>query len=180
MTPVPFSLCAYGLMPNHYHLLTPTAYRGTISAMFGRPAASPFAGLRQGLVLGGAALWDKAVRLLEDSKGRDELRWRRRRGGRRSCPGRSAGRIVSRTVAFSCGFDRGWPGQVRRSWPRVMATRTPAACTARRSAWSNERRKTRPWLAHWRNIDGVCQLSRVDPESAPPAPIPRSHLPAPI
>ena len=48
--------------------------------MFGRPAASPFAGLRQGLVLGGAALWDKAVRLLEDSKGQDELRWRRRAG----------------------------------------------------------------------------------------------------
>jgi len=55
-------------------------YRERIDSMFGEPVASPFAGLRGGLVLGGEALWDKARGLIERAadSGDEEVRWRRR------------------------------------------------------------------------------------------------------
>ena len=53
-------------------------YRRQIAAMFGQAVESPLADLRGGLVLGGDALWQKALRLIEQFNSREQLSWRRR------------------------------------------------------------------------------------------------------
>jgi len=54
------------------------AYRQEMGSFFGRPIASPWDGLRAGLVLGGAALWDKVRDLMDKKNGAEEARWRER------------------------------------------------------------------------------------------------------
>jgi putative transposase len=53
----------------------PAVYRRQIAQAFGKPAASPWDGLRGGLVLGGERLWRRVKRLLSDKGGQDERRW---------------------------------------------------------------------------------------------------------
>lgn len=53
-------------------------YRRQIEQMFGQVVRSPWEGLRQGLVLGGEALWSKARELLSHREGQEEIRWQRR------------------------------------------------------------------------------------------------------
>jgi hypothetical protein len=55
-----------------------TEYRRQIDIMFGQVVRSPWEDLRHGLVLGGDAFWEKARGLIAESKGDEEIRWRRR------------------------------------------------------------------------------------------------------
>lgn len=55
-------------------------YKRHISSCFGEVVRSPFEQVRGGLVLGGAALWEKVRRLLEGSDSDTEIRWQQRRG----------------------------------------------------------------------------------------------------
>jgi putative transposase len=52
-------------------------YRRQIEQMFGQVVPSPWEDLRQGLVLGGEALWAKARKLLSGREGQEEIRWQR-------------------------------------------------------------------------------------------------------
>ena len=52
-----------------------TAYRQETASFFGRPIASPWDDLRGGLVLGGAALWEKVRDLMDKKQGAEEIRW---------------------------------------------------------------------------------------------------------
>ena len=54
------------------------AYRRQISACFGEMVADPFDDLRDGVVLGSEALWQKARFLLSGSKGQEEIKWQQR------------------------------------------------------------------------------------------------------
>ena len=49
-----------------------------VRAAFGKALETPWDALRGGLVLGGAALWEKAKRLMEGKPGGEELRWTQR------------------------------------------------------------------------------------------------------
>lgn len=53
-------------------------YRRQVDQMFGQVIRSPWEDLRHGLVLGGDALWDKVRGLIQEAKGDEEIRWRRR------------------------------------------------------------------------------------------------------
>ncbi len=55
-----------------------TECRRQIAPMFGEVASSPWESLRGGLVLGGEGLWHKVRRLVADTDGDEEIRWRRR------------------------------------------------------------------------------------------------------
>jgi REP element-mobilizing transposase RayT len=54
------------------------AYRRIISRSFGSVVESPWLELRQGLVLGSDAFWERAKRRLAEVPGAEEIRWRRR------------------------------------------------------------------------------------------------------
>jgi hypothetical protein len=54
------------------------AYRRQMDQAFGAVVRCPWEGLRQGLVLGGESLWNRARQLLEHAAGDEEIRWRRR------------------------------------------------------------------------------------------------------
>ncbi len=49
-----------------------------VRAAFGKPVEPPWDALRGGLVLGGAAFWERAKRLMAGKSGREELRWSER------------------------------------------------------------------------------------------------------
>ena len=53
-------------------------YCRQIDQMFGQVIRSPWEDLRQGLVLGGNALWEKVRGLIGEAKGDEGIRWRRR------------------------------------------------------------------------------------------------------
>jgi hypothetical protein len=53
-------------------------YRRQIDQLFGQVIRPPWEDLRQGLVLGGDALWQKVRGLIGERKGEEEIRWRRR------------------------------------------------------------------------------------------------------
>ena len=56
-------------------------YRRQIDQAFGQVIPSPWDDLRQGLVLGGESLWNRARELLDQAEGHEEIRWRRRADG---------------------------------------------------------------------------------------------------
>ena len=80
-------------------------YRCQIDQAFGQVIPSPWDDLRQGLVLGGESLWNRARELLDQAGGHEEIRWRRR------ADGDEVSRLVAslvaqepdRRVPFGCG-----------------------------------------------------------------------------
>ena len=68
-------------------------YRRQIDQLFGQVIASPWEDLRQGLILGGDALWQKVRGLIAEMKGEEEIRWRRR------AEAQEVSRVVERLVA---------------------------------------------------------------------------------
>ena len=69
-------------------------YRRQIDQAFGQVIPSPWDDLRQGLVLGGESLWNRARELLDQAGGHEEIRWRRRRAD-----GDEVSRLVASLVA---------------------------------------------------------------------------------
>ena len=53
-------------------------YRRQVAVMFGQVAQSPFVAVRDGLILGGEGLWQKAMKLIEGANGDEEIRWQER------------------------------------------------------------------------------------------------------
>jgi len=62
----------------HTQRVAQAAYRRQVDQMFGRVIRSPWEDLRQGLVLGGDALWDQVRGLVAKAKGDEEIRWQHR------------------------------------------------------------------------------------------------------
>ena len=68
-------------------------YRRQIDRLFGQVIRPPWEDLRQGLVLGGDALWQKVRGLIAERKGDEEIRWRRR------ADAQEVSRVVARLVS---------------------------------------------------------------------------------
>ena len=87
-------------------------YRRQVDQMFGQVASSPWADLRQGLVLGGETLWRKARQLLAQRQGQEEIRWQRRAEAEEiseliaSLAGRQADRRVAIWLRVRLGGER--------------------------------------------------------------------------
>ena len=68
-------------------------YGRQIDQLFGQVIRSPWEDLRQGLVLGGDAVWQKVRGLIAETKGDEEIRWRQR------ADAEEVSRVVARLVA---------------------------------------------------------------------------------
>ena len=146
-------------------------YRRQIGQMFGHVVRSPWEDLRQGLVLGGEAIWSKVRKLLSAREGQEEIRWQRR----------AEAEEISRAIA---SLVEGEPDRRVAIWLRVRVGGERMTEVARQYGYGDgsgvhqvvkrlerECRATAPYPRTCRPWPMLCQVSRVDPGSCRPWPM---------